>query len=352
MWANAVTADGNCYFTWIPRYAYKITYFDTRENADAYRADSSCTTGIVGYSNIYGIVDKTSDKVIKGTVPTNVTGSVKTAGYTDYIPHPAFTFGTTQEKGVWVGKFESSKNGNGNVQIKPNVADWRSQTVSTIFAVSQNVAGTSSISADSHMIKNIEWGAAAYLANSKYGRNGTEISINNSSASYTGMSAGAPGSPDTVSTAAGTYAYDTPEGQLASTTGNIYGIYDISGGGIEYIAAYVDNGSSTLSTYGLNLINADAKYKDVYTAGSKDDAVTSYAEYLGKCGDAVYETSTSGSGNTSWYGDYSVIPYSTAPIFARGRNLGLWLWGWIVLLYRCWFKHWRLLLSCVPYKII
>ena len=87
-------------------------------------------------------------------------------------------------------------------------------------------------------------GAVAYLTNSKYGRNGTEITINNSSDYITGNA----GNSISAGSAAGTTnAYNTAAGQLASTTGNIYGIYDMSGGGYEYTAAfnkaYVDSGT-------------------------------------------------------------------------------------------------------------
>lgn len=34
-------------------------------------------------------------------------------------------------------------------------------------------------SVDSHLMKNSEWGAIAYLAHSKYGRNGSKVTINN-----------------------------------------------------------------------------------------------------------------------------------------------------------------------------
>ena len=39
-WANAKTEDGS-YWVWIPRYAYRIVYFDTAEHANAYRFDNT-----------------------------------------------------------------------------------------------------------------------------------------------------------------------------------------------------------------------------------------------------------------------------------------------------------------------
>ena len=46
-----------------------------------------------------------------------------------------------------------------------------------------------------------------------------------------------------------------------SITGNVYGIYDVSGGANEYIAGYVNNGNSSLTTYGLSLNNGTINFK-------------------------------------------------------------------------------------------
>ena len=73
-----------------------------------------------------------------------------------------------------------------------------------------------STNTDIHMIKNMEWGAVAYLSHSKYGTctNGTckEIGINNNSSYTTGCGAAA-GS----SSSATCNAYNTTIGVLAST---------------------------------------------------------------------------------------------------------------------------------------
>ncbi len=93
-WANARSSDSNVYFVWIPRYAYKITYFNTPNQVKAYR-ESGNTEGIIGYSNIEGMVkvENGVEKLLKDSKPTNVIGKAKTSQYTDYIVHPAFRFG-------------------------------------------------------------------------------------------------------------------------------------------------------------------------------------------------------------------------------------------------------------------
>ena len=152
------------------------------------------------------------------------------------------------------------------------------------------------------MMKNDEWGAVAYLSKSKYGKN-AEVTINDSSSYYTGGGSG--------------NAYVTNVGQ--STTGTVHGVYDMSGGAWEYVAAYVNNGNSNLTSYGSSLVNGDAKTKNVYSKGSSDSRDNNYSANSGKYGDAVYETSANGnSSNSSWYGDCSRFPYTDLPFFLRG----------------------------------
>ena len=115
------------------------------------------------------------------------------------------------------------------------------------------------------MLKNMEWGAIAYLTNSKYGRctnnTCTEVTINNSSTYITGNAG------DTVSalSASGvTNAYNTTKGQLASTTGNIYGVYDTSGGAYDYV---MGNMSSANGSYTYYASNGGSNY--TYTGNEK-----------------------------------------------------------------------------------
>ena len=154
------------------------------------------------------------------------------------------------------------------------------------------------------MMKNDEWGAVAYLSKSKYGKN-AEVDINGNSSYYTGGGSG--------------NAYVNNVGQ--STTGTVYGVYDMSGGAWEYVAGYVNNGHGNLTSYGSSLVNGDAKTKNVYSKGSSDSRDNNYSANSGKYGDAVYETSANGnSSNGSWYGDYSYFPSTSGPFFRRGGN--------------------------------
>ncbi|MNP39033.1 hypothetical protein D3C76_1325870 [compost metagenome] len=166
-------------------------------------------------------------------------------------------------------------------------------------------------------MKNTEWGAIAYLSSSQYGKTG-EIWINPNSGYLTGHA----GTSVNASSTNTTYPYDNIiYGINASSTGNIYGIYDMSGGAYEYTASYVNNGHSYLTTYGASLVSAASQYKDIYISNG-DTRVGNYEANSAKTGDAVYETSTSYSGSTSWYNDYSYMPYSGNPFFIRGNANG------------------------------
>ncbi|MBS5778759.1 MAG: hypothetical protein KIC82_04870, partial [Acholeplasma sp.] len=216
--------------------------------------------------------------------------------------------------GFWVGKFEisttdstcnsSASSANCNkvltMSIKPNVSSWKYATISNHFTSIQNARTTYGISnADSHMMKNMEWGAVAYLKQSKYGLGTTDIAVNTNSNFYTGG-----GQSD---------AYKTNVTQ--STTGNIYGVYDMSGGAWERVMGNMKNSSNTFYSSNAGFTTApDAKYYDSY---KYDTSNTSHVR--GKLGDATKETLvTFGSFNGGWYSDYAHFPNSSYSWFIRG----------------------------------
>ena len=164
------------------------------------------------------------------------------------------------------------------------------------------------------MMKNSEWGAVAYLTQSTFGKN-EEVWINNSGSYITGSAGNSVSASGNTGT---TNDYTSTQGQEASTTGNVTGIYDMSGGAWEYVAGYVNNGNGNLTSYGSSLVNGASYTKDVYSVGSSDSYSNNYTANASVYGDAVYETSSSGSGTTSWNSDYSNFPYTSIPFFGRG----------------------------------
>ena len=316
-WANAeviTTVDDEeikSYFVWIPRYAYRIIYFDSADSANEYRAgtlteeQALAENKIEGYSDARGIVD-TEGKTKEGV-------SVQTAIPVDnkyFKTHPVFdgdvNYGGWAEddgtpvklQGIWVAKYEaSSVEGNSNsssgdnvttkhVKIQPGVSSWRYITIGNVFTVAKNYNQTLS----SHLMKNSEWGAVAYLTESKYGRNGTEVTINNNGSTYyTGGGSGI------------TYINNTNQ----SSTGNIYGIYDLSGNAYEYVAGY----------YGMssNLINGSSFAKGTSDAYSTAyNGTTESSNYI--YGDTTYEMHR-------WNSDGASFVDSNLPFFVRGGYL-------------------------------
>ena len=285
-WANAKTSDGSMW-VWIPRYAYSIT--------SGYHSSSA---GNIEVEFMKGLTNETS---------TGRKSFNNASGQGKWNIHPAFNYGQTVS-GLWVAKFEAS-NSSGKIKVEPGVQSWRSITVNDIYTNCLNYNKT----LNSHMMKNDEWGAVAYLSKSKYGKQNEEVWINNSSSYITG-SAGNSASGNTGTTT----DYTSTQGVKASTTGTVYGVYDMSGGAWEYVAGYVNNGHGNLTNYGSSLVNGDAKTKNVYSKASSDSYENNYNANSSKYGDAVYETSTNGSGSTSWYGDYSNFPYTLFSFFERG----------------------------------
>ena len=329
-WANAVIlnegvtyqegdimqeSDIESYFVWIPRYRYQI--FDEGNYTEA--IPSKPTENIAKEIQI--------EFESKDEVPS--TGSKQG----EWLTHPAFT--NFDVNGFWVGKYETGYKGattkeeaqvnsidSSKVIIKPNVYSWRNSTVSNMFKTAYNYERN----LDSHMMKNTEWGAVAYLSHSKYGIN-TEVRINNNSNFLTGHSAtdetdqssypGESGMTQDV-----TLPYNTPTGYKASTTGNITGIYDMSGGAIEYVAGYVQSANDQ-SGFSVSELATYSKYLDLYPS----DATLSNFNYrilgdaTGELGPFYNYSDVSGKRfHNNWYGDHSYFADSIYPWFTRGNH--------------------------------
>ena len=231
----------------------------------------------------------------------------------------AFTFGNKELSGFWYAKFETShstlassttsnnlgctnetcSNANGII-IKPNVTSLKYNNISNFFYASRSMEQTGnsfgfvSSEVDTHMSKNNEWGAVAYLTQSIYGRCTsstlcTEIGINNKQGHITGY--GAPAGSNSSQTNG---AYNTELGKNASTTRTIYGIYDMSGGSQKYVMGVYNN---TISNSGFSSL-PDEKYYNNYTV-------------IGYSGHALTETQ-------EWYWDAAIYVESGYPWYSRG----------------------------------
>jgi hypothetical protein len=365
-WANAVTVTSSTRSTynsaavgtqipmsdilgmwvWIPRYEYMTTNLGTQ-----YAGGTQALPG--------GI----SIKFISGTSTTNDT---------NYLIHPAFRNGTIYKysadydlggwdkelTGFWMGKFETGYATNftathnaetSNILVKPDVYSMRYQTLSNQYTTAANIQSDHGIGStvETHMSKNDEWGAVAYLSQSTYGKYGNtsytgankEIYVNNAfySSTYnyytTGRSNGTyGGGSGSGYSQYGTYEYNNcpasgythtacmetvrntnnTKGTGASTTGNIYGVYDMSGGAYEYVMA---NLSGTIGSSGFSSMPVQ-KYWNKYTSTTLASACNGSQCY----GQAITETGTgANSGNYQWYNDYMYFVTSSSPWALRGN---------------------------------
>ncbi len=307
-------SDIESYFVWIPRYKYQI--FD-EGNYTTY-IESKPSTSIA--------------KEIQIEFETNAveasTGSTKG----EWLTHPAFT--NFDVNGLWIGKYETGYKGatsketaqvnamdSSKVIVKPNVYSWRNSTVSNMFKTAYNYERN----LDSHMMKNTEWGAVAYLSHSKYGIN-TEVRINNNSNYLTGYSAvegtdqsSYPGVSGTTSDI--TLPYNTETGYKASTTGNITGVYDMSGGAWEYVAGYMPS-SSDASGFTSDELITYSKYLDLYPNNS---TMISYnnrilGDATGEMGPFYHYEDNEGVNRyyNNWYKESPGFVEHTYPWFVRG----------------------------------
>ena len=299
-------------YVWIPRYRYQLWNVNN------------------GSSDPQAINIVFEDK--------NTTKSAGTANGS-WLTHPAFTFGSEELNGIWVGKFENSGD-TSNITVKPNMASIANTNVSTMFNAtraveSSSLLGLNANQVDAHMMKDTEWGAVAYLYSSIYGTyidsnicidRGCEVWINNvsSDGTYTGTKyTGCAGQTVSANIVTGTTCESgrgwDGAGVNASTTGNMYGIYDMSGGNWEYTMSVMlqNDGTPQIQSSGFSSM-PDSKYYNTYPYG------TSSAEHSrGTIGTATKENlKTVGNGYGAWNGDRSapVSSYGTWAVRGGAAN--------------------------------
>ena len=348
-------SDILAYYVWIPRYKYKVWNISKQAGAESTYAYNAYTEGIdIKWENEKESTGRISCEynynvdTANGAIDLSTTTAETCTGNNgDYYTHPAFTFGNDELRGFWISKYEiSSSNptttdGGGNVtnltvRSLPNVNSWRSITVSNMNTVIQNMQTSSNIyglntsrtNTDSHMLTNYEWGAVAYLTNSKYGRctdeSCTEVTINNCNTNVTGIGANtvSEGESSTTCTTAAN-KYDGTYGKLASTTGNITGVYDMSGGSWEYVMGNISKVTTGYTFYPLNssfasswYTTSTAKYLTTYAYDTVYNNQKAYNR--ARLGDATAEVVLSNGVTGGWYSGYTNFPYPSYAWFTRG----------------------------------
>ncbi len=329
------------YFVWIPKYSYQLWDLGNYSSLTSIEAKEQTIPIKFGLTN-------TSDSNTGECTTPGVAGSSGSCQVGDYMTHPAFL--AFDSNGFWVGKFETgyegatstsdaqvNSNDSSKIIIKPNVYSWRDLTLGNMFSASYNYIRSD----ESHMMKNTEWGAVAYLQHSIYGSQ-TSVRVNNNSAYITGYAGTEEPTlgynngtsidgnrvESTVLGVDGTHTvnYLNSLSNVASTTGNKSGIYDMSGGTWEYVMGYTTGASTVGGSSGITSIYPDFftnsswnKYYDEYTSTT----VHNYNNRI--LGDATGEMGPFGSQldpdttryKSSWHEDYAHFVDSSSSWFRR-----------------------------------
>ena len=246
------------FFVWIPRYKYSI---------------------------VSGTALQQIDIVFEEKNATKTTGP-------NYITHPAFTFDGKELSGIWVGKFEVTGNMN-NITVLPYQNSLVNQNIKSMFDGIQgmygNLYGLSKDDSVLRLMKNTEWGAVTYLTNSKYG-----ICKDKKCSTLSNY----------------IYDYSSDDGVLASTTGNVTGVYAMNGGVMEYV---MGNNNSLPGASGFDSVwmTENKKYFDVYNDGESTDFTR------GISGDATKEFGPFTELKSSWDSAYASFVDNSSPWFFR-----------------------------------
>lgn len=365
-------------WVWIPRYKYTIWAGNNETSEEQlinieFEHGTESTGTVKCDDNILSSSSSSSSETCTDKTNGSIINGVST--YT----HPAFTFGREELTGIWYAKFEMSTDQDStcvtnpstsncdttgqNIYVKPDQVSLRyinnanmfvnirnMELYSNVHGFSQSSSATNSSSQagviendnnnyDIHMQKNMEWGAATYLAYSKYGKYGNSlyegiykrVYKNNyyTSTNYT-FKTGYSGysyneNPSTSSTTLYNNLTNLGSGKGykgagASTTGTIYGVYDMNGGGYDRVMGNMVNSSGNFysSSSGFSLTPL-TKYYDKYSYSSSFSNSQDYVS-RGKLGDATKEMTKNFTSvnSASWEGNIRYLPYSSYSWFSRG----------------------------------
>ena len=287
-------------FVWIPRFAYSINEFKKFEDFEEHERgteEGSIKTNkhIVSIKFLKGKTNKFVDKENKehSYKLKYDYKDVNVGQPTPYIVHPGFNidknlFFIDYEKplnGIWFAKFEASRkdhqegleepglegnlavqnsNPNSDIKILPGRVYWTHLTLGKAFIKCYEMKDVPEYGlknganedlnkkVDTHLMKNTEWSAVAYLSVSPCGKPPIKIKINSKDQNHQWpVRTGATTQDKTKN-----YRTETRH----STTRNITGVYDMNGGTEEFVAAYFDTGRDEISKNGNDKL--DWEYKN------------------------------------------------------------------------------------------
>lgn len=273
------------YYVWVPRYKYILFNVTGKD----YGTENN------------GL--QTIDVSFEGKNTKKSTGKYDTEfANNEWYTHPAFTTQDKELNGFWVSKFQNSAGKTSNCYINrdnkgcnntdinlyslpntnsiTNISISNASLISSKMNVRGNIYGLDEF-ADSHVMTNLEWGAIAYLTNSKYG-------INSNLEYKSG---------------------DYKNNLASSTTGNITGIFDMSGSLPEMVMGNYnkDAGKDSNDNSGFKNLGIVEWPKNI----TYYEGITSKNKILG---DATGETE-------GWYDGINEFVNGQNPFMIRGGNI-------------------------------
>lgn len=281
-------SDINEFYVWIPIFKYRLWNVTGEPNISSYDAytkgiDISFEKNKESGGSIY-----CKDNICYSDEERTISLTQNDNG--KYYTPSSFT-NNEELLGFWVGKYEVSNGCKDNcltnssdLTILPNQESWRNNNLSNYYEAIKGKGNSY------HIIKNSEWGTISYLSHSKYGicsnMKCTEITSNNT--------------------------YISGKEGKDSTTGNIYGVFDMAGSASEFVMAnYTSNNS-------LALNNSNFKYN--VTIPSTDYDLYSGTNFI--LGDATKEILLTQSSTGSWDNNYSIFIDKVNNWFIRGGMAG------------------------------
>lgn len=294
-------------FVWIPRYMYQIE--EGKDESGNVIAHSGFNTSGTGNINIKFLKGNTNIPTDNSNI-TNINIS-SVPGNGKWLVHPAFQDGSVNGSdflngewdeeitGIWVAKFETSKTTNSEGKEVYKVCAGVKAESNEIFSNMFTKMKQFQRELNSHLMKNSEYGATVYLAHSIYGRNKQDITIDESlnTEKLTG------------------YDYKNETSYSNTTTGNIYGIYDLNGVLPEVMSSILksENINEILPTDNIR----SSKYITFY---DKNIDSNKYGDSIAETSDTSHEVSGECK---SWYENTSKYVNEGKPIFMRNASTGL-----------------------------
>ena len=257
IWANVMMND-NIMYVWIPRFAYRIQ--------------------ALYLSSDYKNVPASAIDIVFLKETTDYMKNDEVLPY-GYQVHPAFKYKdrvTGKEidlPGFWVAK--------NNIDNMVSVL-YKTSEGSSVEAATDKVLfstlhpGADSTNVSSHLLKNTEWAAVAYLSHYTVGRCSNGMSLNSENPS---------------------------------------GVFDLD------VPCFVAGGlSSSIPSNDLKGLTNSDRYTLIEPVEDGKITYESYEEDNKKYGDAIIATSSGNSDASAWFGGTSIKPSAQYPFIARGMD--------------------------------